>query len=60
MAFGKDLAENITEGNCSNAPQLNNKGLYGQHLNDLRVEQVWLQGVTGCNVTVTVVDDGNS
>ena len=26
---------------------------------DLKVEQAWLQGVTGCNVTVAVVDDGN-
>ena len=26
---------------------------------DLRVEQAWLQGVTGCNVTVTIVDDGS-
>jgi hypothetical protein len=27
--------------------------------NDLRVEQAWLQGLTGCNITVSVVDDGN-
>ena len=27
--------------------------------NDLRVEQAWLQGFTGCNITVSVVDDGN-
>ena len=27
--------------------------------NDLRVEQAWMQGLTGCNTTVTIVDDGN-
>jgi hypothetical protein len=27
---------------------------------DLRVEQAWMQGLTGCNVTVTIVDDGKS
>ena len=26
--------------------------------NDLNVERAWLQGLTGCNVTVAVVDDG--
>jgi subtilisin family serine protease len=25
---------------------------------DLKVEKAWLQGLTGCNVTVTVVDEG--
>ena len=37
-----------------------NIGQYGNEYagNDLRVEQAWLQGVTGCNVTVTIVDDG--
>jgi subtilisin family serine protease len=32
------------------------KGMYKG--NDLRVVPAWLQGYTGCNVTVTVVDDG--
>ena len=27
---------------------------------DLRVEQAWMQGLTGCVVTVTVVDDGKA
>ena len=37
-----------------------NSGQYGQELvgNDLNVEKAWLQGLTGCNVTVAVVDDG--
>jgi len=26
--------------------------------NDVNAEQVWIQGVTGCNVTVAVVDTG--
>ena len=26
--------------------------------NDINVEPAWLQGWTGCNVTVAVVDDG--
>ena len=35
----------------------------GQHGNvyrgrDLNVERAWLQGLSGCNVTVVVVDDG--
>ena len=38
--------------------QLNTEGQYAG--NDLRVEQAWLQGITGCNVTVTVVDDGKT
>ena len=25
---------------------------------DLNVEKAWLQGLTGCNVTLTIVDDG--
>ena len=39
-----------------------NTGQYGNEYrgNDLKVEQAWLQGVSGCNVTVTVVDDGKS
>ena len=37
-----------------------NTGQHGNQFigNDLNVEKAWLQGVTGCNVTVTVVDDG--
>ena len=37
-----------------------NTGQYGINFqgNDLNVERAWLQGLTGCNVTVTVVDDG--
>ena len=37
-----------------------NTGQYGNEFqgNDLNVERAWLQGLTGCNVTVTVVDDG--
>jgi subtilisin family serine protease len=37
-----------------------NTGQYGDRYkgNDLRVVPAWLQGYTGCNVTVTVVDDG--
>ena len=37
-----------------------NTGQHGNQFigNDLNVERAWLQGVTGCNVTVTVVDDG--
>ena len=26
--------------------------------NDIRVEPVWIQGVTGCNSIVAIVDDG--
>ena len=38
-----------------------NTGQYGaQYIgNDLNVEPAWMQGVTGCNVTTVVVDDGN-
>ena len=38
-----------------------NSGQFGDEYlgNDLRVEQAWMQGLTGCNVTVTVVDDGS-
>ena len=37
-----------------------NTGQYGdQYKNrDLNIEKVWLQGLTGCNVTVGIVDDG--
>ena len=37
-----------------------NTGQYGNvhEGNDLNVERAWLQGLTGCNVTVAVVDDG--
>ena len=40
----------------SHYTQLNTEPYIGR---DLRVEQAWLQGLTGCNVTVSVVDDGN-
>jgi len=32
---------------------------FGEDRRDLNVEPVWIQGVTGCNVIVGVVDDGN-
>ena len=37
-----------------------NSGQFGDTYlgRDLRVEQAWMQGLTGCNITVTVVDDG--
>lgn len=37
-----------------------NTGQFGdQYKNrDLKIEKVWIQGLTGCNVTVAVVDDG--
>ena len=37
-----------------------NSGQHGNEYegNDLNVEEAWLQGLTGCNVTVAVVDDG--
>ena len=37
-----------------------NTGQFGdQYKNrDLKIEKVWIQGLTGCNVTVGVVDDG--
>ena len=37
-----------------------NSGQQGEEYvgNDLNVERAWLQGLTGCNITVTVVDDG--
>ena len=40
-------------------PQVNS-GQLGENYTgrDLRVEQAWMQGLTGCNVTVTIVDDG--
>lgn len=31
---------------------------FGEDRRDLNVEPVWIQGVTGCNVIVGVVDDG--
>ena len=27
--------------------------------NEVNAERVWIQGVTGCNVTIAVVDGGN-
>ena len=40
--------------------QLNTGRVYGEdYTEDLNVEPAWLQGLTGCNVTVAVVDDGN-
>ena len=38
-----------------------NSGQLGESYagNDMRVEQAWMQGLTGCNATVTIVDDGN-
>ena len=38
-----------------------NSGQLGEKYSgrDLRVEQAWMQGLTGCNVTATIVDDGN-
>ena len=40
-------------------PQLNTGQLGDNYAgNNLRVEQAWMQGLTGCNVTVTIVDDG--
>ena len=40
-------------------PQLNT-GQHGQQYRnrDLNIEKVWIQGLTGCNVTVAFVDDG--
>jgi hypothetical protein len=37
-----------------------NSGQFGEQFsgNDLNVERAWLQGYSGCNVTVAVVDDG--
>ena len=37
-----------------------NTGQYGNALegNDLNVVKAWLQGLTGCGISVTVVDDG--
>ena len=26
--------------------------------NDVNAERVWIQGITGCNVTIAVVDEG--
>ena len=44
------------------APQLNSEtGVLqenGDSTRDLNVEPAWVQGVTGCNVIVGVVDDG--
>ena len=38
-----------------------NTGQWGDEFlgNDLNVEPAWLQGLTGCNVTTAIVDDGN-
>ncbi|CAI8044886.1 Neuroendocrine convertase 2, partial [Geodia barretti] len=44
------------ENNASVYNSLNTEEQYRG--NDLRVEQAWLQGLTGCNITVSVVDDG--
>jgi subtilisin family serine protease len=37
-----------------------NTGQYGDEYRgrDLKIEKVWMQGLSGCNVTVGVVDDG--
>ena len=37
-----------------------NSGQFGEQFrgNDLNVEPAWIQGYSGCNVTVAVVDDG--
>ena len=39
-----------------------NTGQFGNRTtgNDLNVEAAWLQGWTGCNVSVAVVDDGKN
>ncbi|CAI8027851.1 Furin [Geodia barretti] len=40
---------------------LNTGQFDGQFIgNDLNVEPAWIQGYSGCNVTVAVVDDGNN
>ena len=37
-----------------------NTGQYGNEYRgrDLKIEKVWMQGLSGCNVTIGVVDDG--
>ena len=37
-----------------------NSGQYGSQYEgrDLKIEKVWMQGFTGCNVTIGMVDDG--
>ena len=37
-----------------------NSGQFAEQFrgNDLNVEPAWIQGYSGCNVTVAVVDDG--
>ena len=37
-----------------------NTGQYGDEYRgrDLKIEKVWMQGLSGCNVTVGIVDDG--
>ena len=37
-----------------------NTGQFGSDFagNDLNVERAWLQGITGCNVSLEIVDDG--
>ena len=43
-----------------NMPLQLNTGQYGSEYRgrDLKVEKAWMQGLTGCNVTVGIVDDG--
>ena len=31
---------------------------FGDSTRDLNVEPAWIQGLTGCNVVVAIVDDG--
>ena len=39
--------------------QLNTGQIEGNFAgNDLNVERAWIQGLTGCNVTLAIVDDG--
>ena len=33
---------------------------FGDSTRDLNVEPAWIQGLTGCNVVVAIVDDGKS
>ena len=49
-----------TSGNILTISLQLNSGQYGNEYigNDLNVERAWLQGLSGCNVTVVVVDDG--
>ena len=45
---------------CTLIPMQLNRGQLGlQYIGrDLNIEPVWMQGITGLNVTVSVVDDG--